>query len=222
MMKHFLALILSLFLTLQIQAQFGLSGYYSRINQQEGVYELDGNTSGITGTGYAVGLDYWFRLKNKRIEFSPELNYAHHDLNIELTNIGSGAIKGDAYSLFLNTNIYPFDFNTDCDCPTFSKQNDTFKKGFFIQLSPQVSYHKSSYEELEQEGITFGASLGIGLDIGINKMFTISPIVRYNYHFGLEMVDWSDDDIPLSVLPSDRGSITAGIRFGLRLDGKRF
>ncbi len=223
-MKHFLITLAFTAMSISyIQAQFGISGYYSLVNSQEDAYTLNDEKANITGNGYAVGVDYWFRLKNKRIEFTPEINFSQHNLQVDFTNVLAGDLKETKYSLFLNTNIYPFDFNTDCDCPTFSKQNDTFKKGFFIQLSPQATYRESSYQDnLSQDDITFGGALGIGLDIGITKLITVTPIVRYNYHFGINMVDWSDADTPLTVNESNRGTVTVGLRFGVRFDGRRF
>lgn len=128
--------------------------------------------------GPEVQLHYWFRLKNKRIEFQPTLFYAQGAPTPKSTD-------SDYYNLGFQfeVNIYPFDFGGDCDCPTFGKQGPQLEKGFFIQLSPGYSMHNyqiASPDGKNPHGFTYGG--GVGLDFGISNFLTLTPLatVRSN------------------------------------------
>ena len=124
--------------------------------------------------GFAI--DYKITpFEEKRIEFYPEIRvtlptktaFDHNE-----TTIG-------VYAFNLNTNFYPLTFNGDCHCPTFSKENPFFKKGFFIRLSPGVSFVRQSVSDgtLTTTGTltTFSLGVGVGLDIGLSPRLTITP-----------------------------------------------
>jgi len=121
-----------------LHAQFGLRASY-QIHQAEDWQVLDpimNQTTGLPGNSYAMGIDYWLRLPNMRIEFLPTLSYAQSSATLP----DSHTFDGQWFAFRLNTHIYLFDLLGDCDCPTFSKQNDFLRKGFFVNISPGVSY----------------------------------------------------------------------------------
>ena len=131
-----------------------------------------------SGNGYDLALGYWFRLKNLRIEFLPEVSYGNTilkaDENSDETDITS---FGFAFPIAL----YPFEIRGDCKCPTFSKQNDLVKKGFFMEVVPafqqfQVARSGGSGSSWSNQ-INLGA--GIGLDFGISDFVTLTPLVHY-------------------------------------------
>ncbi len=185
------------------------------------------------GKGVLFGIDYRFRLKNVRVEFLPTLAYSEQmarygDTFIRILGVD---FKTTGAHFLFNTNFYLFDFAGDCDCPTFSKSNPIFKKGFFVQLSPGISRFSFSLkdrstgttEERKQTNTAFSIGVGTGLDVGISNVFTITPHVQLRYY---PSVSWPD-------LTELRGSYTAlsetsnlwqyyaGLRFGIRLDYRR-
>lgn len=179
------------------------------------------------GKGISFGLDYWFRLKNNRIEFYPELNYAQLTKNWE--NVLD--LKLNMYSIYLNTQIYFLDFAGDCDCPTFSKEGTFIDRGLFLLLSPGYSLQRletKQFEGLEEnvESNAFNFGAGLGLDIGISDAITITPYAGARYFFSAL---WHDfrldtfflDDNQSMFLKTRHNSflqIFAGIRVGFRFD----
>lgn len=200
-------------------AQFGVSGGY-RINDAT-YWELGGfkgKYENALADGYSVGIDYWFRLKNYRVEFLPEANFS------TFKKVASPLIaKVNAYSFFANVNIYPFDFLGDCDCPTWSKQGKFFQKGFFLQISPGVSYLQQELQAAEtykSNATTWSLGAGVGFDIGITDLVTFSPIVGARYYLeapwdGLAERYENDSDISTE---SANKQIFMGARLGFRFD----
>ena len=89
-------------------------------------------------TTHEAGLAYWFKLKQKRVEFHPGVIYGTSSTNDE-----SGANIADWQSFYLSVpiQIYPMDLEGDCNCPTFSKDGGFIKKGFFVFIAPEAGYH---------------------------------------------------------------------------------
>lgn len=172
------------------------------------------------GTDFAF--DYWFRLKKRRVEFHPELSYSRFIRNSKDIDLKSGMIN-----FSFHTNIYPFDFGEDCNCPTFSKDGSFLEKGLFLQISPAVSYLKNTFEDVsgkeKSNDIAYGLGLGVGIDFGLSDFITISPMIRYSYmvdaewenldqHLNLDSPDASDKNI------TDFTTLYFGLRLGFRFD----
>jgi hypothetical protein len=196
-----------------------------------------GSIDDALSTGYGLGIDFWIRLKTKRVEFLPELgiNYSQTSFETEITQY---SLDYNYLYFNLNTRIYPMDFEGDCDCPTFSNQSTLIKKGFYFELSPGVGYYTSHYDSSlptvsNPEGETntatvdaFSYKIGVavGLDIGLSNLLTINPYAMYNYHFGREY------DIPVgklsTLIDSNSGNIMSqlelGLRFAIRFDAKNY
>ena len=196
-----------------------------------------GSIDDALSTGYGLGIDFWIRLKTKRVEFLPELgiNYSQTSFETEITQY---SLDYNYLYFNLNTRIYPMDFEGDCDCPTFSNQSTLIKKGFYFELSPGVGYYTSHYDSSlptvsNPEGETNTATLdafsykigvAVGLDIGLSNLLTINPYAMYNYHFGREY------DIPVgklsTLIDSNSGNIMSqlelGLRFAIRFDAKNY
>lgn len=216
--------------TVPLFSQFGLNATY-RWNQADNWVErdLDGQDRlELLADGYALGIDYWFRLKNLRVEFLPELNYGRYEQSF--TDGRETTLQ--ALSLFLHTNFYLFDLMNDCDCPTFSKQNDLFKKGFFLQLSPGISYLTQEAQAFNQEAqpftfeddaVAFSIGAAVGLDLGVSDLLTLTPLAGLRYYPSAE---WSNlpefsSGNPEREIVDSRTSIWqyyAGLRVGLRFD----
>lgn len=162
---------------------------------------------------FEAGIDYWFRLTKSRIEFTPELSVGYSSQSIsELPDFESTLWK---YNVLLNIQIYALDLEGDCNCPTFSKQGATINKGLFFQLVPKLTYNNekllANQNSTSLNHWTYGVGIGMGLDIGISDLLTVSPIVTYfiNSSFNSLWVPGVDDN------PSQ---VQFAIRFGFRPD----
>lgn len=162
-----------LFLQAQLGVQLSSNFYNERpISVPDvGDVEID-----IFDFGAELAINYWLRLPTKRVEFLPTVYYARGFPNSVLNANSSLSELGTQ----MKVNIYPFDFGGDCDCPTFGKQGPQLQKGFFVQLTGGYAVYRGNYnfdtttETVEGNGFTFGG--GVGLDIGISNLLTITPI----------------------------------------------
>ena len=180
----------------------------------------------------AFGLDYWFRLKNYRIEFTPEINFSSATAKNTLDEIDIETTLR-TYSFFFNTNFYIFEFKGDCNCPTFSKPGLELEKGVFIRLSPGVALangqFKTSSKTFINNSLAFSIAAGIGLDLGISDFITLTPIIMYRYYPDVKWEYLS----PLSTsqaastewtYPKESSAISqiyGGIRLGIRFDYRK-
>lgn len=211
-----------------LSAQFGLHTTFQNNTNTTNLGEIVYNTS-----GFAVGIDYTFKLAQNRVEFFPELNYSAVKMAEPIFEVsGSGIssrLESQAIGFYFNTNVYPFDFEGDCDCPVFSKDGNFFKKGFFLQVSPGVNYHNYQYEEFQDislnesrilKGADFSYSLagGAGIDIGLSEHLTISPYFRARYHFDTEMESYfNEESTPARTDSFAMWQMNAGLRIGVLL-----
>lgn len=233
--RNILAASLLVIFAIPAQAQFGISGAY-RLSQDDFITSTNVN-GGSFGNGYEVALDYWFRLKKKRIEFLPTISYANYSGTDQIDAVADlfNDVKFNIneFGFQLKTNFYLFDFGEDCDCPTWGKQGPAFHKGFFLQLAPGYSFFQSKAsnenvlftEKASNNQSLLSVSAGAGIDIGINNLITITPQFGYRYYFG--KYDWTETTkvTPLSTSNKREANISnlyAGIRLGIRLDGKKY
>ena len=233
-MKNLILILLLGLSFFDLNAQFGftVSNRFNDATNWELIVE-DGNgtpNTPILGDGFSFGVDYWFRLKNLRIEFLPEINYGKYN-NFDATTNGLN-IDNEFISLFFNTNIYLFDLVSDCNCPTFSKQDDFLQKGFFIQLSPGYSFIRNS---ISWEGSTndiskgaFSIGGGIGLDIGLSDLVTLTPLLGIRFYPSVTLDDFTttssqlDEQLTLLNEDSSIAQTYFGLRLGIRLDEQKF
>lgn len=221
-MKYILLLNFLLAATL-IQAQIGIRASYGSTDFPEWEsFAFGGNNKSnesFLSPGMSIGVDYWFRLKKKRIEFMPELGY---------TLFSPSAVNNIDYNLssvnaFFNIHVYPLDLSEDCNCPTFSKQGNTIKKGFFIHAAPMIKYfiqEANGLSKVNSTAIVPGFRAGAGLDIGINDWVTITPMISYEV---TSLIKWMDlryvtiDPLidPVEILDIDSGH--SGFYGSLRL-----
>ena len=178
------------------------------------------------GGGYSLGLDYWLRLPQKRIEFYPELRYTAYETQSQVIALSQDvSVNSTLLGFYANTHFYVMDFLGDCDCPTFSKQGGLFKKGFFLSLSPGVYYHKKSSDLIagNLESISGYLGVGLGLDIGVSDLITVTPTVQYALGFN-DNLDGAAEILGVPELQNFETSsfrqLLFGIRIGLRPDYK--
>lgn len=195
MRKLFLCLIIGLSGAGGAFAQFGFSGYYTQTD-----YASDYDPSYLNREwndtrptdGFRVAVDYWFRLKQPRIEFLPTISFTR-GRTFELSDNANplGQLNYQHWSFFLNTNIYLFDLAGDCGCPTFSKGGPALQKGLFLQVGPGVTLERSTTTVSDPTGplvagtqtsTHWGIQGALGLDIGISELLTVTPILGLRYY----------------------------------------
>ena len=226
--KFQLATLLIVFSCLSANAQFGVSARIQNNTNKTWTnnYQMVADTSqSIFSNSIEYGLNYWFRLKNYRVEFLPEITYAKSENKELYSSLLVNSHTRTSYGFNVNVQIYPLDFFGDCDCPTFSKDGNFMSKGFYWLLSPGLSMHTiktemdplSSYipEDTKITSLRFG--VGAGVDMGFTDLFTLSPFIMYSMNFGN---NWENQ--PNTYAIEDPGSLDtkANIKqwhFGLRL-----
>jgi hypothetical protein len=221
-------IVTSLFLCVPFLAfgQFGVTGSYLNADVREWeTLVAEQTNSPLYNNGYKVGIDYWFRLKNIRIEFMPEVGYSNMEAEIvPLDDLFPNQFQTTAYHFQLNTNIYAFNIATDCECPTWSKSEPILQKGFFFQLSPGVAFFqqeisREGQEPIESEDFTYTLAAGAGLDIGVSDLLTITPMVKYWY---IPEAGWAglDEALGIEESVSSISYLEFALRIGVRFDYK--
>lgn len=168
-----------------------------------------------------LNLGFWFRLKSYRWEFLPELQYE----SMLKTSKPEYSYEVSTYSFRLHNRIYLFDFFNDCNCPTFSKQNTFFKRGFFLEFSPGLSLPKLQYTDetgnIKRKMLpVLQLSIGTGLDIGLSDSFTLTPLLRYRYLHRIPISEQPAKLRPYSLHPEVTPETTdswGGLELGLQL-----
>lgn len=182
---------------------FTFSGYFARAQ-----FSLESRfhfapTSSVDEETMGNHLDfsahYWTRLRDARIEFQPGIIYQYYL---------SSNFADHALGITIPTHFYILDMLNDCDCPTFSKNDYLVEKGFFIRLAPSFIRPFADKDLWSNPGIAEG-EIGIGLDVGLSDLVTITPLLEYKHQFYVN-----------SSLPSS-GYINLGISVLLRTDYRR-
>lgn len=210
-MKIAQIVVLSLFLH-TVSAQIGLNFRYGDMNPQ--LWEAQSSTERLFASTYDIGIDYWFRLKNYRVEFMPEIY-----TSVSKTANESSEYRYTGYGLASNVNIYLFDFEGDCGCPTFSKDGNFITKGFYLSVAPFIqNNNKAEWSEgdtrTKVSSLSYGGSIGAGIDIGIRDLITLSPYIRYKF---VPVDSWSGFQAANSSSIPDENINTSYIQVGLRL-----
>lgn len=219
----------SILMSSALNAQFGIRLKYNKNTYSDFDQILNKEFQSdkkLFNSGTEIGLDYWFRLKRQRLEFLPEVSYAVASTAYNRIT-GLDKIKYSGINFNFHTQIYALDFNEDCDCPTFSKQGPSLNKGLFFHVTPGIGYYNintiisepsSVAADSGTEGIIFRAGLGVGLDIGMSDILTITPILSYYFN---SQVKWEGMPTPTEVYYYDKsnpGLLQLTLRFGLRAD----
>lgn len=213
-----------------LNAQLGLTGSALFNEAPDWTYPI-ASTDGTSplGNGWAVGVDYWIPLGQTRIDLLPELNFGRSEQTLEIAGIPHEFTQ-NAFNFYLNTNFYVLDLEGDCDCPTFSKSGDFFQKGFFLQVSPGVSYfqyaiqtQESASVDITDDAVAFSIGAGMGLDIGLSDVLTLTPTAGFRYYFPSEWAGLEDIFPPaepdlLFKTESAIQQFWAGLRLGVRFD----
>ncbi len=234
-MKNLLLSLSICFFSWSLSAQIGLSGNFSTIGTSGWEDVKEGENVLAYNSGFTYALDYWFRLKDFRVEFLPELSYGRFDNLPNGNTLVPLTLNSDLdiYAFSFNTHIYIFDLEGDCDCPTWGKEGGVFKKGFYLMAGPGISRTVQNDlvaptqvftteifpSEVSTNATRLTASVGVGLDIGITKSITLTPFGRFKWHSSatwdgiasLAVRNLNEDDYP------DFDSSITQLQAGLRL-----
>lgn len=201
--KRFLWMVLLSIIVGSLHAQFGLRTKYNNqtFDDWDNILTVGNNDAPtLFNHGFEAGLDYWFRLKKRRVEFMPEISYSRSSTSFD-ANTGLDKINLSIFNFNFHTQIYALDMEGDCNCPTFSKQGPSINKGLFFHFTPGLGYYNTQTTLTndnvrpfdEAKGIVFRAGLGLGLDLGVSDLLTITPIISYYFHSNMQ---W--DNMPAS------------------------
>lgn len=214
MIKTILTSFCIVFLLNIASAQIGIRAGYDQ-NSYDGWSDAVGMD--ILTTGNTVGIDYWFRLKKRRIEFMPELSYSSAKSSALL--VSRDDVTANSFNFFFNTHFYPMDFEEDCDCPTFSKDGTLISKGFFFHLAPGIGFYTvDDGGGMDESIIAYKFRGGVGLDIGLNDFLTLTPMVGYTFTPKLDWIGLSDLEGQVS---STETKLNFGIRVGITLPERK-
>lgn len=235
---------LFLLISISLNAQFGISAKYANndLNTWNTISnEIFTESSDMYASSYEIGVDYWYRFKEKRVEFFPELSFSGFSSSSQQNNVFSFEdfdYSMKQYAFNLNTHIYFLDFEGDCDCPTWSKQGTLIDKGLFLLISPgyvlqshnaDISLNGDAVTTTSGSSSGFRLGLGLGLDIGINDFLTITPFAQYNYVPSVSSEFYNEtlarNCETCDLVPLDSGSmsqIQVGLRIGFRPDYKGY
>lgn len=186
----------------------------------------------LSQDGIYFAVEYGFRFKPRRIEFHPALGYRRTFYNDVQDPYASGAKHGymDALDFDFHTDLYLFDFEGDCDCPTWSKEGEFFKKGFFLEVSPGLSFQgltRTFYNSdpgppdvpVTSTNLLWKFSFGAGIDIGISEHLTLTPILSWTM---LSKAEWARlDEYGHTGTLDDQTFLAAGLRMTYIMDPKR-
>ncbi|MCO6488792.1 MAG: hypothetical protein J5I98_10260 [Phaeodactylibacter sp.] len=234
-MKYISTLLFAILLNGAAFGQLGLNATYRANDAPDWQYNgaAQGAQDLLPASHIGFGLDYWLPMKAYRIDFLPELNFQKTNNTIELADFPGQAeaqLSNTWLSFFFNANIYFLDLEGDCDCPTFSKSGGFLQKGLFLQVSPGVSWIQSKVESegiaADSDDIALSAAVGLGLDIGLSDILTLTPIAGYRYYLPTRWESLGSEAFITSPsgdtgIQSEESSIRqfyAGLRLGLRLD----
>jgi hypothetical protein len=189
-MKKLLFLVVLLSLSYSAKAQLGANVKYNYNDAPEWnkivSHDLDNEVT-VFQNAFEYGLDYWIGMEYVRVEFFPEFSYSKSETEIIGLVEDVRNYKQQAISFTANTHIYIFNFSIDRPCPTNQFLN-FMQKGWFIQLSPGVSYFMNDYdidgEVVKGNNIALKLGAGVGFDVRLGDAVIITPFFKFNYYPG--------------------------------------
>ncbi len=224
---RFLILVFFVLTAETLSGQFGvrLKGQYNNFDKWDQVTRNVPNSPGIDlfQYSYELGIDYWFRLKNIRIEFYPEISAMLSSSTYSFSpDTGlPQSYKLQAGGIGINTHIYFMDLINDCVCPTFSKQNTFVKKGLFLLVGVKeyIQNKKTTYTDRTVAHRDFATQItaGLGLDIGLTDLFTLTPFFAAAYYPSTKWSGINANHGIVHVLPPDESTSNLAFQVGVRL-----
>ena len=176
-----------------IKAQIGIDFIANKnkfTSWNDVIYEYSENQDKIFEYSFGGGINYWFRLRDFRLEFTPGVYYLYSDFKLNDVNRHYKYIS-HIIGIEFDANVYPFDFirrTYERDCPSFSNGNDWLKKSFFVQFSPGIfgvaREIKDAPEKVSVKNIAGKFDFGIGVDMKLTRHLIVAPILKYGLDIG--------------------------------------
>jgi len=181
----------------------------------------DNNAEKIFEHAFAIGAAYRIFPSEVRMGFLPELSFAYA-LENRKSEFQQGKYVYRQIAFALPFQVFPFDLYGDCNCPTFGKENDFFKRAFFLKFIPEIDYQVLSYTNelnLSHEpdytnNTAFSLGVGMGLNIALTQLLTLSPEISYHNVFSEK---WGGLASLHGLAESLDKTSANNLRFGLRL-----
>lgn len=238
-MRYIFLLVVISMLASELTAQFSIFAKYQPNNIE---WQDDWNSyvsaDEIYSQSTVLGASYWMKLKEYRVEFHPGISYTSSTSKVnrdQTINNGDGIIFDElsfkGIGIEMPVHIYFLDFEGDCNCPTFAKDGSFLSKGLYFFITPGFNFNTYSVNgsgldsepfSREDKDNVLTASTGLGVDIGIGNLITISP---YGGIFISPNNNW--EGLAYAVGPAASGELTidrnlrsvfAGIRVSFRPD----
>jgi len=209
------------------QLEGGLSGTYFTQTLPEWETVVFGFRSNerLLKSGYGQAIDLKIAgFENYRIQF-----HLNAGTNNATTSLEDRAFKLRKNDIGLSGKIFFLSLEADCDCPTFSREAGLLEKGLFAEFLTGASFFQAEMTNdnsiiSEDNGVTFKIGFGLGVEIGITDLVTISPFVRYQRYFNAEWEDLQQDLTtfdPSTTMEENNttpiNQLSAGIRLGISL-----
>lgn len=141
--------------------------------------------------GPKIFIEYSFLPWKKRIQLSPYLHYTQYTLHSRYfmystrVNQLGGGIQAD---------FYPLEINGNCMNPLSNRDGNILKKGLFFRLGAGILLQKLPEPNVLHEPIVTSYTMhpqiqmGIGLDIGLLKWLSITPLTTFSYSSSYKVV----------------------------------
>ena len=190
-----------------------------------------------------LGLAYWFRLKNYRVEFHPGAYFGFGNQGITMySDVQStyeevsriSATRQRVYGVEVPIHFYFLDLEGDCNCPTFSKQGNIITKGLYAYINPgfrRTDFEINTWDDgnpprsvifVASQSNNFTIAGGFGLDIGLGDLLTITPFTGLEFVPDLkwEGYDFYTESVANTSLKDERNlrSVVLGLRLSVRPD----
>ncbi|MEZ4907907.1 MAG: hypothetical protein R2771_09795 [Saprospiraceae bacterium] len=177
----------------QLNGQIGIEiiGVDSKFNEWDKLIDDYANED-YNFFDYEVGggINYWFRLKEYRVEFTPGFYYLYSKFKYDNPSC-SYEYHYQSLGTEFDINLYPFDFmrrTYEKDCPSFNNRGQWFSKSFFFQFSPglYVSKMDLSGKDIIDYDMAGKFDFGIGVDMKLSNHILLAPILKYGFLLGQE------------------------------------
>lgn len=207
-----------------VRLKYNLNNY---TNWDNALKESFSTNKELYASSYSVGVDHWFRLKKHRIEFLPEIAYSYSATNFDNNTVDRFAMN--TFSFNFNTQIYALDLEGDCDCPTFSKPGPSLNKGLFFLISPGLTYFDARsfpnpilsslpLPNGKNRGFSFSVGTGLGIDIGISDLLTITPMASYYFYSKMPWQNMVWTSSGMRDVETYLNQTQIAVRLGFRMD----
>lgn len=203
-----------------LHAQIGIyTDYLSQAQTSDWTNANPNNTIDFIGSGIEAGVNYQIKFRDIRIELRPGLAYSQQQQDFSLAGIATST-KVSAIQAEVGARIYPLDLEGDCDCPTWRKEGPTLEKGLYFELASGMSRYDFEVEQKDlstynSNSLAWFITGGIGFDIGINDLLTITPQASLRYYPGVEWETLNKiDALTTTPLDSELIQYSFGIQLG--------